>query len=225
MLDQVDGDVLAWAEALADPGAVRLGLPAGEAPDSGLYLHLFDFRQDSQEHAPRQSTWRFVSRYLVSACSEDARESHRLLAHALIHAIESDRFEVERESPSLALWQALRVPARPAFVLAAPWSHQREKPQGPLVRRPLQMDWGELQPLSGSVLGPSDVPIMLARVEIPHTGLSAATDWRGRVPFPPVLPAAAKVPPGSAPGERAGTPLQEATAPEGHVVSPMEQAT
>ena len=225
MLDQVDGDVLAWAEALADPGAVRLGLPAGEAPDSGLYLHLFDFRQDSQEHAPRQSTWRFVSRYLVSACSEDARESHRLLAHALIHAIESDRFEVERESPSLALWQALRVPARPAFVLAAPWSHQREKPQGPLVRRPLQMDWGELQPLSGSVLGPSDVPIMLARVEIPHTGLSAATDWRGRFHFPSVLRSDAMVLQVSAKGQRVRTSLKDATDAEGHVVIRMDIAT
>jgi hypothetical protein len=40
-----------------------------------------------------------------------------------------------------------------------------------------------LQPLVGRVMGPGDIAIMGARVELPALNLSTATDFRGRFQF------------------------------------------
>ena len=80
-------------------------------------------------------------------------------------------------------WAALGVAPRPSFVLGALVRRERPEPEAPLVRMPLEVRYASITELRGTVLGPGDVALMGALVELPALQIRTRTDARGRFRF------------------------------------------
>jgi hypothetical protein len=89
-----------------------------------------------------------------------------------------------------AVWAGLRVSPRPGFRVRVPV--RRERPEGVVhrVRFPVVTQMVPAEVLLGRVVGPGDVPIPGALVELPSLKLSTRTDAQGCFRFPRVPPAA-----------------------------------
>ena len=112
-----------------------------------------------------------------------------MLGALVVAALENPEFEVEQEPLPLSLWTALGIAPRPSFVLRVPFKHERPEKLAPRVRKPLVIKHLPLRSFEGIILGPEDIPLMNAQVELPSLELSTHTDSKGRFQFS-AIPAA-----------------------------------
>jgi hypothetical protein len=106
-----------------------------------------------------------------------------MLGALVVAALENPEFEVEQEPLPLALWTSLGIAPRPSFVLRVPFRHDRPQKLAPPVRKPIIIKQLPLISFEGQVLGPEDIPLMDARVELPALELFTNTDSKGRFHF------------------------------------------
>ncbi len=99
-----------------------------------------------------------------------------MLGTLIFAALAVTDWQVEQERLPPDTWAAFGTPPRPSFVLRLPVIKERPEPAVKLVRKPLTVKHTGLVGLHGAVLGPEDIPIAGARVELPAFGLSATTD-------------------------------------------------
>lgn len=91
------------------------------------------------------------------------------------------------------VWQAFGQPPRPGLLVdVAVYVDRPAAPEPVRVREPLRVDDTALRPLSGTVRGPSSVPLARVRVEAVGAGRATYTDDRGTFTLPG-LPATAPV--------------------------------
>src|SRR5262249_33830852 len=138
----------------------------------------------------RRAPVQLALRYLVTTWGDDPLAEHRLLGTLVAAAMQEEGFEVLLAPTQPATWTALGAAPRPAFVLQVPVRQARPEPVLPRVRGPLVMQGVALAPWAGQVLGPGDVPLANARVEVPAAAAVTETDPQGRFRFPglPVEP-------------------------------------
>jgi hypothetical protein len=122
-------------------------------------------------------------RYLVTAWDTNLHAMHRMLGELMFAAMDLPEVEVELEPLSPAAWSALGLVPRPSFVLRAPLLCERPEKLAPPVLTEMVIKEALLRPLSGRVIGPGDIAVMGARVELPALQLSTATDFRGWFQF------------------------------------------
>jgi hypothetical protein len=125
-------------------------------------------------------------RYLITTWAAKPERAHEVLGLLLLAALQEPEFEVELESVTADTWAAFKVAPRPSFVLRAPLGQDIQRPAAKLVRRPLSIRATGMTTLNGTVLGPEDVPVAGASVELPTLQLTTNTDWKGRFSFPAV---------------------------------------
>lgn len=183
MLDEVDNRLLNWATGVVGDVEVVLGPPVDDPAKDVISLHLLDLTRRPAGQRADQSVWPFQLRFLVTASGRNPIDAHRSLGVLLAAAIEMPEFEIEGTPPPLELWHALRAKPQPAFIVCLPWLHQKDLKRAPSVTRQLQVEHGPLGSVRGIVLGPGDVPVMFARVEIMALGRSVLTDAAGRFRF------------------------------------------
>jgi hypothetical protein len=147
-------------------------------------LFLMELTSLPPMRGERRTPLQLALRYVVTTWAQDAGAAHRLLGDLVAAAMQEEDFEVQLEPLSAEAWAALRAAPRPSFVLRVPVRQARPDPAVRLVRRPLVVQGGTLTRLFGVVLGPGDVALAGARVEIPAADVSTETDWRGRFHFP-----------------------------------------
>src|SRR4029079_10787253 len=99
---------------------------------------------------------------------------------------EDAEFEVDPEPVSLDVWPMFATAPKPSFVLSLPLRRERIAPPVRMVRQHLVVETAELRSLRGTVVGPGDVPLAGARVEIPLSHLATVTDRHGRFSFPAI---------------------------------------
>ena len=179
MLDEVGLELKRWFNALPGTPEVRFQLPGSEASSAFVSLYFIDIRQKPPTRDALRATRLFHLRYLVSAAAPDSLVAQRLLGDALIAAIEREDVDVDSEPPPMELWRALGVPPQPAFLLGVPWHHEKELPRATTISQPVELHTRRLRRLTGRVVGPNDVPIMSATVELPALGRLTMTDHRG----------------------------------------------
>ena len=90
--------------------------------------------------------------------------------------------EVVFRPPEAAVWSGFGIPPRPSFLLQVPVRLERPGRRGRMVREVATRFVGSRR-LDGLLLGPGDVPIAGARVELPTLGLSASTAPGGQFSF------------------------------------------
>jgi Pvc16 N-terminal domain len=186
MIDQIDQRLKDWVKETLEGVDVSLGPPKLSQTGQGVNLYLMEF---ANKPAPRSNTpppVQILLRYLVTAWAKGPEESHPLLGKLVFAAMTNPEFEVEFDPIPATAWVAFGVPPLPSFVLTIPLRLERPEPPTKLVRKPLVLQSAPITSLSGIVLGPEDVPLSNARVELRALQLYESTDTKGRFRFPAV---------------------------------------
>ncbi len=183
----------AWIHpALGADVEVVVGPPGdvgAPAPGAQIDLTLLDLVPVTPARASHRPTPLLLqARCLVTASGADADQWIVALA---FHALEAGQPELERDGLAPALWAALGAKARPALVARALLEQSREVPPVPLVRQ-VVTEWSRRRQLDGRIVGPGDVPIAGARVEVERLGLTTVSDHRGE--FHLTVPAGSSAP-------------------------------
>jgi hypothetical protein len=119
------------------------------------------------------------ARYLVTVSASTRAEADRLLVALGFAALDRGSPELERDGASPDLWLALRVAARPALVVREVLERPRIVKRAPLVRLPPVTEYSPSRRVVGQVIGPGEVPIAGARIEVLSAGLITYSDHRG----------------------------------------------
>lgn len=186
MIDRVDERLEKWAAAALGKEKVEVTFAFPPAVKRGVGLHLLEVLPAPPLRTPKRPPLQLTLRYLVTASAENPADAHRILGELAFAALENPDFDVEIEPLPPAVWTALGVPLRPAFVLRVPLRRERPEPPVRRVRMPLVIRNAPMRPFTGLVVGPGGIPIVGARVEAPSLGQAAETDVRGRFRFPGV---------------------------------------
>lgn len=185
MIQEADAQVSAWLGRVAD-APVWLERPRDHGEERGVGLYLLDLGEQPPARDGRQAPLQIQLRYLVTAWAGSVEEEHRILGQLVFAALERTDWQVALRSLPPETWAALGVPPRPAFVLQVPLRIERPAHVAPRVRQPLRVQIVASVPFGGQVLGPGDLPVAGARVELPSLSVAADTDWDGRFLFPRV---------------------------------------
>jgi hypothetical protein len=192
MIDQIDRRLAAWIGGILDQVDVSLAPPEAAETARGVGLYLMELVQSPPARGTRRPPLMMTLRYLVTTQAAKPEDAHQMLGDLVVAALENSEFEVEQEPLPLALWTSLGIAPRPSFVLRVPFIHERPEKLAPLVRKPIVIKHLALRSLEGQILGPEDIPLMNARVELPALELFTTTDSKGRFHFSsvPAMPGA-----------------------------------
>ena len=189
VIEQADARLTEWVAAIVGPDVqVALTAPVDDHQGEGVSVFLIELASRPPMRGQRRAPLQLALRYLVTAWARDPAAEHRLLGALVAAAMQEEGFEVLLTPLPAEAWRALGAAPRPSFLLQVPVRQVLPEPVAPRVRGPLVMQGVGLVPLDGVVLGPGDVPVAGARVEVPAAGAVAETDPDGRFRFP-ALPA------------------------------------
>lgn len=189
MIQETDQALCEWIGSVLPKSKVQLE-PSTDATASDIGVRLIELADMPPARGTRRPPLQVMLRYLVTAGDADASEAHGRLENLLFAAMEHPDYEVELGSVTASEWAALGMAMQPSFVLVVPLRKAvRETPAKP-VKGPLDVRGSTVSHLDGVVLGPGDVPIPDAYIEIPALALAVRSDTRGRfrfaaVPFGP----------------------------------------
>lgn len=190
MIDTIDRELLEWLKATVPKTTVSLAVPpaaAGDQPLVSCYLLALatapPTRGASNGSPPPQQ---FALRYLISVSAAAPEDAHRVLGPLVFAAMDRPGCEVELDMLPADLWQALGVVPRPAFMLRVPLRLARPEPTAGIVLHPILINKSPLRPLAGRLVGPGDVALAGARLELPSLNLATRSDHRGYFTFPPI---------------------------------------
>ena len=177
--------VVAWVYSVLDDSVAVVFAPPGPAPlaERSVCLFLMALAPSESTRGANAPALQFSVRYLVTTSGPVLSRCHDDLFELAFSAIERPEFEAELEPLRADGWQAFGVAPQPAFAIRLPLRRARVRPAAPPVRVPLVLAAAGLLPLRGSVLGPGDVAVANARVEIAGMGMAVTTDPQGRFRF------------------------------------------
>lgn len=177
--DQIDEQLKEWVTERVEVPAVSFGPPGEESSPQGVSLFLLELEDAPPPRTMKQAPLQLFLRYLVTTWAETSQEAHRILGELVFEAMQTEEFELELTVPVGTLWQSLGIPPRPSFFLRVPCRHERPRPEPQMVRQPLVLETAPLRPITGRVVGPGDVPIPGATVELPALNTRTETDRKG----------------------------------------------
>lgn len=188
MINQVSDSLFEWAKALSGVQQVSFQMPAQPEEDlTTVHIYLMEISDDARRHNTGRPPVQPSLRYLLTTSGKDIRNAHKLLYVLLYSALQNPDFEVEFDPVNSMLWTALQTPPRPAFIIRVPLTHEWPPISVPRVKD-VRVGLYALVWLFGQVLGPGDVPIEQARVEVKdvHKDSCAYTDRMGCFSIPNV---------------------------------------
>jgi hypothetical protein len=184
VIDQADRALQEWVKSVVSGVEVVLGPPRQLDGKHGVSLYLLALAAPPPAWMNRQSTTRVALRYLVTTWAEDDEEAaHSLLGKLVLAVMGKREYELDLAELPATIWAALGIAPRPAFALYVPLYVERPEQVTKLVQGPLVVRGASVMNLYGIVLGPGDIPIVGAGVELPTLQLSGHTDTRGRFHF------------------------------------------
>lgn len=186
MIDEIDKKLQEWVGSVLEDAPVSFEAPRKQREGAGVNLYLLELSDAPPPRGRYRTPLQVNLRYLVTAWATDPQQEHRLLGELVFAAYEREGMEVDFKVPH-GLWTALDLPPRPAFILEMPLRRERPEPHAPRVRQPLVTQMAPSIALTGQVLGPGDLPIAGALVELPGHDLRTEADPDGRFRFPRVL--------------------------------------
>lgn len=188
------------SEATTSPPAelaVTFGPPGpdgGPAPqagrkEQGINLHLLGIapHAEATTRSERRIEAQIVLRYLVTSWAEQAELADALLCALALHLLgrgaggPDGRSEIIVEAtPPLQVLTGLGLPPRPALMMGLPLVHVEVTEPARRVAHPPLVRTEAAATLWGLLLGPDDLPISGAQVELPVLGRIAETDPAGQ---------------------------------------------
>jgi hypothetical protein len=158
---------------------VALDAPAA-ATTADVVLYLYELGDLPPARGDQRPPIQVQLRYLVTTWGADARKN---LGDLLFAALQQPDYDVRFPDGMSAYWSAVGIAPRPSFVLAVSARQDMDLAPAPPVRSGLTLQSVGAQQLEGIVLGPADVQIADAFIEIPALGLTTRSDTRGRFRF------------------------------------------
>lgn len=190
MIDSIDVQLQAWVLSVAADAVVSFAPPSAGDTTDGLRVHVYLLNVVpglTRTNLPASNAVsELLLRYLVTVAAADPAAAHRALGELAFAALESGDFDVDAEPLPPGMWRAFGLPPQPALLLRVPLRRSRPQPEVPLVRQPLAVETASITALTGRVVGPDDVPLSGATVELPDLRLRQTTDPSGRFHFPTV---------------------------------------
>jgi len=191
VIDEVDQQVTGWVEDVLPGVSVTLDGPGvGATADVGL--HLFEMADMPSARGDERPPLQVRLGYLVSTSGSDVALGHNRLGKLLFAALAHPDWTVRFPGDIPEFWSAAGVPPCACFILDVPLRQPVDMKPAPPVRAPLRIQGVAARAMEGVVLGPGDVPISDAFIEIPSLALATRTDKRGRFRFAAVPTAPAK---------------------------------
>lgn len=180
--DDVTREIVAWVqESLPDlPVRVLASDDVERRPEITVQLANI-----APLPGPRSDRAPFVLAidYLISVRSDDPFAAHRAVGELLFAALRRPDFEIRQGLAITAATERQDNHVLPGVLIRAKLARDRVFDQAPLVRRPPVVEVEGVVPLEGIVLGPNDIPVPDAAVEIIALGASVLTDGQGRFRF------------------------------------------
>jgi len=196
MIEEIDQRLSEWiGSVLGEDIEVSLMPPADMGDKKIVGLYLEDILPSAPTRGTRRPPLQVLLRYLVTARAKNPQEAHRILGQLLFAAMEHAEYEVELEPIPPQVWQAFGTMPMPAFMLRLPLRVERPEKPVQLIRSPIEVQQSPLASMEGTIVGPDEIPLTNARVELSTHNLVARTDRKGRFLFPavPTEPALKKV--------------------------------
>jgi hypothetical protein len=191
MIDQIDAGLTKWVEGVV-AGVRPSFAPPSDAEDGlAISLYLLEIVDDPRRQHSGRPKLQPSLRYLVTTRAGEPQDAHRLLGVLFYAALDNPDYEVELDRVDTELWSALGIAPRPAFILRLPLPHEWTLPELPLVTQGPVTSITGLATLYGQVLGPGDIPLAGARVELANLNRWVTTGRRGRFALAGVPPAPA----------------------------------
>ena len=132
---------------------------------------------------PRSSTrppLQLWLRYLITTWADDPVVARQLLMDLAFAALATADLDVLPESVAPELWTAMGAVPRPSFVLRAALRRDRPEVVAPRVLVPLVVETSRFLSVEGVVLGPNEVALADADVDVVGLDRGTRTDGRGR---------------------------------------------
>ena len=190
MIDEVDQQVTNWVEDVLPGVNVTLDGPATATDEVGL--HLFEVADLPPARGEERPPLQVRLGYLVTTSGADVALAHKRLGELLFAAMTHPDWDVRYPGDIAEFWNAVGEPPRAGFILSVPLRQPVEMEPAPPVQVPLRVQGVGSRVMEGVVLGPGDVPISDAFVEIPSLALTVRSDTRGRFRFAAVPTSPAK---------------------------------
>ena len=180
--DDVTREIVAWVQECLPELPVRILVSDDVERRPGITVQLANI---APLPGPRTDRASFVLAidYLISVQSKDPLAAHRAVGELVFAALQRPDLEICQASAIAAVGERQDNHALPGVLIRAKLARDRVFDQAPLVRRPPVVEAEGVVPLEGIVLGPNDIPVPDATVEITALGASVLTDGRGRFRF------------------------------------------
>jgi hypothetical protein len=183
MIEQADKELQAWVQGTLPEVEVRLGVPGDFKGKKGVSLYLLALAEPLQAWVNRHMAKSIALRYLITTWAENDAEAHVLLGKLVFAALEKREYEFNLAELPATLWSAFAIAPRPSFTLWVPCFIEQPAPSISLVREPLVLRGTPIRSFHGIVVGPGEMPIMGAGVELPALQLRGQTNAQGRFFF------------------------------------------
>ena len=182
MIDKIDRELKTWVSNVGSIDKSQVGLaPPGEDQQTvSLYLMQVVRVMTAHENLPNApAPSKIILHYLVTVQHDDMLQAHQLLGDLMFAAMEDTEFEVDLDPFPISAWVAFNQVPRPCFVLKVPLRHERPERIPKRVTKPMALESVATTSLHGIVLGPDDIPLHGALVELPDLQLVQRTDRNG----------------------------------------------
>lgn len=179
MIDQADRDLQAWIQSVIPEIGIVLAPPQQMIGKQGVSLYLLALAKPSPAWMNRQPTSQITLRYLITTWAANDEEAHRLLGKLIYAVMEKREYELDLTELPAPLWAALGIAPRPSCTLIAPLAFVQPEPVSHLVQGPLVVRGAPIKSLHGVVLGPGNIPVVGASVELSALSLRSHTDAHG----------------------------------------------
>ncbi|MGQ0616410.1 MAG: carboxypeptidase-like regulatory domain-containing protein [Acidimicrobiia bacterium] len=175
-----------WARrAVGDGTTVRIGPAVPDGSPGGPIVVLQPLGLAPEQEVRCTATrapFRFRVRYLVTT-DGSVEEGPELFDLLLAAAVADGTMTVSVDPLAPEWWLALGARPRPAFVVDVGASIEQATEIAPRVRAPMAVQAVALRPLTGRLVGPGDVPMAGARVEVATTRAVTRTGPTGAFRF------------------------------------------
>jgi hypothetical protein len=190
VIDEIDQQLSSWVDEVLPGASVTLDGPASGTDDVGLYL--FEMADLPPARGEDRPPLQVRLGYLVTTSGSDVTLAHNRLGKLLFAAMAQPDWDVRYPGDIAEFWSAVGQQPRAGFILTVPLRQPVEVKPPPPVQGPLRVEGVGSRAMEGVVLGPGDVPIPDAFVEIPSLALTTRSDMRGRFRFAAVPTTPAK---------------------------------
>jgi uncharacterized protein DUF4255 len=182
LIEQVDQRLRDWISNLLGITDISLAPPGESQAGRHINLYLLEVIPTLTTQKVKRPPLQLTLRYLLTVHFDDPTEAHRLLGDLIFAAMEQTDFQVEYDALPLSAWPSLNAVPQPSLILNVPLLKERPEPEIKPVRKAI-FHAVPVVSLDGTVVGPEDMPLFGASVELPDLQLYTLTDPDGRFHF------------------------------------------